>query len=227
MVNYSIGITTYSYRFNKFLVNLLKEIRTYSQNEIILAINGNYKEDFDENYRKNVLNLASTYNKLYPFIYPKFRSLSKLWNNIVVNSTNDYILLLNDDTTITNPIFFKTVEDNIEKLQTSFYMDGMFCYFVVKKSELIEMEWFDERFLGIGWEDTEFLERYKNVFSRELINIKNVSGIKTYIDKENVIINQRAYGKYSQFNQDVYLAKLETVKQYPHERFFLDNYDKL
>lgn len=227
MVDYSIGVTTYSYRYKKFLIDLISEIRQYNQNEIILAVNGNYKEIFNEEYRKNVLELSAKYNKIFPFIYPNFRSLSKMWNNIVINATNEYVLLLNDDTTITSPIFFTEIQQNIEKYQTSFRMNNMFCYFVIKKCELNEMGWFDERFLGIGWEDTEFIARYEKYFNKKFLNINGTSGIKTYIDRENVIINQRKNDKYSQFNQDVFKKNLPSIQQYPYEKFYWENKDKL
>lgn len=227
MVEYSIGVTTYSYRYKRFLINLVSEIRRDTQSEIILAINGNYKEKFDEEYRKNILELSAKNSNVFPFIYPNFRSLSKMWNNIVVNASCEYVVLLNDDTTIVSPIFWKTVEDNIQKYQSCFRMDSKFCYFVVKKSELNEVGWFDERFLGIGWEDTEFIARYENYFNKKLIDVIGVPGIKTYIDRENIIVNQRVNDKYSEFNREVYGKNLASIQQYPHEKFYWENKNKL
>lgn len=227
MEKFSIGVTTYSYRYSKFLIELINQIRRDNDNEIILAVNGNYGENFDEEYRKNILQLCTRYEKIFPFIYPNFRALSKMWNNIVINSTNDYIVLLNDDTSIWDKSFWEFINNNIKKHNTSFKIDRMFCYFVIKKSELDEVGWFDERFLGIGWEDTEFAFRYKKVMGRDFLNINNAPGIKTYIDRENVIINQKQQGKYSKFNEDIYLKKLETTTQYPYEKFYQENKNKL
>ena len=231
MINYSIGITTYSYRYEKFLINLISEIRKNKDNEIILAINGNYNENFDEVYKKNVLELSSKYNDIFPFVYPNFRSLAKMWNNIVINSTNEYVLLLNDDISITDPIFWKLVEENIEKHQTSFGINSSFCAFIIKKSELYEMGWFDERFLGIGWEDNNFYDRYQKQFNRAYLYLTNISGINIHVDIENRIINQRksisGYEKYSEFNRKIYEQKLESIQQYPYEKFYWDNYSKL
>lgn len=227
MIDYSIGITTYSYRFEKFLINLVKEIRRDKDNEIILAINGNYRQDFDEVFRKRILNFATEYDKIYPFMYPNFRSLAKMWNNIVINATHDYIVILNDDISIFDPIFWKSVERNIELYQTSFKMDNTFCYFVIKRDELEKVGWFDERYLGIGWEDTNFIDRFQTLFKRKFLNILGVPGAKRFTDFENVIVNQRVIYKYSVFNNEIYDKHLPHIPQYPHERFYWENKDKL
>lgn len=227
-MSYSIGITTYSYRYTKFLKKLLNDIRQFNDNEIILGINGDYKQDFNECYRKEILCFMSTYSKVFPFVFPVFRSLSKIWNNIVINSSNEYVLILNDDTSILNKTFFDLIQENIDLHKTSFMVDGKFCCFVIKKSELNDVGWFDERFLGIGWEDTEFKERYRKKTGRDFLNVNNVLHIKMHIDWENVVINQRVGGgKYSAFNKEFYEKKELFVEQYPHEKFYWENKEKL
>jgi len=231
MIDYSIGITTYSKRYDKFLINLMSEIRKDINNEIILGINGDYHEEFNENYRKNILELSTKYDKVFPFIYTKFRSLSKLWNNIVINASHEYVLILNDDISITNSIFWETIETVINKHQTSFKMDNKFCYFIIKKSELNEVGWFNERLLGIGWEDNDFSDRYEKQFNRPLLNIVDILGIKRFTDMQDRIVNQRrglmGFNSYSEFNREVYNENLIPIQQYPYEDFFWKNYNKL
>jgi hypothetical protein len=227
MLNYSIGITTYSYRYERFLVNLISQIRKNNQNELILAINGNHMETFDEDYRRNILKLSSAYYNIFPFIYPNFRSLAKLWNNIMINASNNYVLILNDDISIFDPIFWKSVEENIEKYQTSFKMDHTFCYFVAKRDEIEQVGWFDERFLSIGWEDTEFIERYEKILGKTFLDLEGIPGAKRFDDFQNIIVNQRKSYKYSAFNQEVYNRKLPPVAQYPHEKFFWEFRNKI
>ena len=172
--------------------------------------------------------IANSKSANFPFIYPNFRSLSKIWNTIVINSSNEYILLLNDDTKITDSAFWKVIEENIIKNQTSFTINTTYSHFVIKKSELEEMGWFDERFLGIGFEDHEFKGRYEKYFNKKILNVECVSGIKTYFDGENAIINQKkANRKYSKFNEFVYHKKLLPIQQYPYEKFYRNNRDKL
>lgn len=227
-MNYSIGITTYSYRYDKFLIKLINNIRSFRNNEIILGINGNYKEEFQEKYRKEILRFCSNYKKIFPFVYPNFRSLSKIWNNIAINSSNEYVLILNDDITISNRSFFDAIELTLEKYKTSFEVNGSFCCFVIKKSELLEVGWFDERFLGIGWEDEDFRKRYFNVFKKIFLNVEIKTGYISHVDWENIIVNQKkGGGKYSGFNQEFFNIKKENCLQYPYEKFYNQNKDKL
>lgn len=226
-MEYSIGITTYSYRFDIFLKSLIKDIRNLTSQEIILGINGNYKENFDEKYRIDLLSYLTNFSKIYPFIYPQFRSLAKIWNNIIINSSNDYILILNDDEKIDSNKFFIDIEKAINTYQSSFIINNNFCHFVIKKEEINKVGYFDERFLGIGWEDSEFKKRYKKILKKEILNI-NIEGIIDYIDRRNIIINQKkAGGKYSLFNQEVYNKNMKFIEQYPHESFYLENKNKL
>ncbi len=198
---------------------------------MIIGINGDYNVNFDEKYRKNVLELAANNHSIFPFIYPQFRSLSKIWNNIAINASNNYILIMNDDTTLESRDFFTSVQYNINKYRCSFTMNANndhFAYFIIDRSELDRVGWFDERFLGIGWEDLEFKRRYKHVMGKDILNIEGIPGIKTYFDKEDCVVNQKkSQGKYSRFNQLIHDKFLPPVPQYPHEHFFWNNYDKL
>lgn len=230
-LTYSIGITTYSYRFEKYLVPLVEQIRKFTPNELIIGINGDYKVDFDEKYRKEVLQMCSKYKKVFPFLYPQFRSLSKIWNNISINASNNYVLIMNDDTVVKSRDFFTAVQYNLEKYRCSFTMNAEtdhFAYFVISRDELERIGWFDERFLGIGWEDLEFKRRYRSIIGKDILNVERILGIETFFDKENCVVNQKVgQGKYSKFNHLIHDRFLPAIPQYPHERFFWENYDKL
>jgi hypothetical protein len=219
---FSIGITTYKYRFEEYLAPLIKDIRRELGNEIILGINGEYNEAFDEEYRKEILNLSSSTPDLYPFVYPNFRSLAKMWNTIIINSSNDYVLVLNDDLKILDSTFFKEVDYHINRLQAHFTINHSYSHFVIRKSHMTEMTWFDERFLGIGCEDHDMRRRgiiYHNC---------NIGGLENCTDNKNCVIGQKIEnGKYSLFNRVLLNQNIEPVAQYPHERFYLENRERL
>lgn len=207
---------------------LVQQIRNGTDRELIIGINGDYKVNFDENYRADILYFCHMYDNTYPFIYPAFRSLAKIWNEIVINSTSDYILILNDDTEIPDPEFFNAVQGYIDLLQTSFVINNIFGHFVIKKQELIKCGWFDERFLGIGWEDLEFMVRYEKVFKRKIFVQNGVVGIKTFFDDADCVENQKKGNKkYTKFNEIIYERRLKHVSQYPHEPFYLTHIDEL
>lgn len=223
---YSIGITTFKYRFDKYLVPLIQSIREQTPSEIILGVNGEYKESFDDVYRFKVLDFCAETFKVFPFIYPNFRSLAKMWNNIIINATNDYVLVLNDDLVITDPLFFQTLQGHIDRIKTSFTINGTYSSFVIKKSSMTSETWFDERYLGIGCEDHD----YRNRIASGKIVMDNVwmDGFKEFTDPENAVVGQKKEnGKYSLFNRELFNKGLPEVDQYPHEQFYLENYDKL
>jgi glycosyltransferase involved in cell wall biosynthesis len=224
-ISLSIGITTYKYRFDKYLKPLINQIRKQTQNEIILAVNGEYKEPFDNEYRKQLLNFCAETSNVYPFLYPNFRSLSKMWNNIIVNATSEYVLILNDDMIITDENYIKTVIQEIEKFQCNFRMGGHYSRFVIKKDTLLPSQYFDERFLGIGAEDWEYNRRIR----RGICNMKvsKYGGILNKSDGENSVRNQRRNNKFSRFNLEVYNKNLLPADQYPFEDFYLKNHHKL
>ena len=98
----TIGITTFSKRFD-MLSKLIGQIRTYITDPIVVVVNGEQQipggcsVNFDDNYRKKVLELCSSYNDVYPVFFIEMRGLSKLWNTIINTSITNDILLLNDD----------------------------------------------------------------------------------------------------------------------------------
>jgi len=243
MNKYNIGITTYSYRFDKFLVPLIKSIKDFKPNSnIILAINGNYNVDFDENYRSKMLEFISKYTNIYPIMFMEFRSLSKLWNSILVNSDTNLNLILNDDVTLTSD--FWNFIDNHTTIG-SFKMKSWSSVFL-DRNEVETVGWFDERFLGIGEEDGDFEFRYMKHYQRKFENIY-APGFENHIDNENVLIgSQKVNSKYSKFNYEFCCKKynisieknggptynktnivLPLDKLYPVERFYWENKNDL
>ena len=97
-VQLSIGITTFEARFEKYFVPLLNTLREFDQEaEIIVAVNGEHKKNFGESFRKVVLNLTASHKNVFPVVFPQFRGLAKLWNTIIIHSSCENILILNDD----------------------------------------------------------------------------------------------------------------------------------
>jgi len=242
----SMGITTFENRFDNYFVPLLSRLKEYvPESEVIVAVNGEHRQTFNEIYRKRILEFISRYNKVYPVVFPQFRGLSKLWNNIVINSSNDFILMLNDDIMINNPSFLKDVCSAARKNKgRSFLINRSWSHFVINRSEIDELGYFDERLLGIGEEDGDMTWRYLHHFGREINNFKLKCFINYAEDTVNVYkptnIRCHSGSKYSLFNREFMFKEKyrpdpagikgmfdEPVslkdpgeKQYPHERFY-------
>lgn len=98
----TIGITTFAARFYTYFAPLLARIRELDQqSEVVVAINGEHQQEFDENYRAEILKFIAGQPRVYPVFFPSFRGLAKLWNTVVIHASQDYILMLNDDLSIT------------------------------------------------------------------------------------------------------------------------------
>jgi hypothetical protein len=248
---YSIVITTFDQRFEPFLVPLLNSIRTLRPEvEIIVMANGPAKGTFDGTYRAKLLQFLSSQKNCFPTIFPNFQSLAKLWNRGVLTASNECVLVLNDDLSIdvdTSPHFFDQLESILQREHHTFKMNGSFSHFIINKTELIKVGFFDERLLGIGEEDGDFVWRYHETYDREIpsIDISGINNIQSKLADSGFI---KGIGHYSKFNRDfiknekykeVLLGgykgmfdkrskkKLEDEVQYPYEAFYQKYRNKL
>lgn len=244
-MNYSIVIISYHRRFDTWLKPLITEIKRQRPDvEVVLCINGE-KEYFDEEYRKNLLDFVKDFENVYPTIYPRFRSISKLWNLGVQFSSYDTVLMMSDDITLEDG-FFGSYEEAL-KTMTTFSINISSSALSINKYELMDINWFDERFLGIGWEDGDLMDKYKkyknisefpnvniewckNVVNADFFKVHNKK-LAEYIAKEKPEDRLEGqtkdiqFGRYTEFNRHVNLDNPQI--QYPYERFYLENKHKL
>ncbi len=241
-MKYSIVIITYHVRFETWLKPLLQSIKKQRPDvEIILCVNGE-KDYFNQEYRKQLLKFIKDYN-VYPIVTPRFRSIAKLWNLGVQFTSNDTVLMFNDDLTLEDGFF-----DEYEKVELPvFSINITSSALTVNKGEMISLNWFDERYLGIGWEDADLMERYKKKYNlKEFPNVnieqcKNVVNPEFYKVHNEKLAGQiknekpddriegqerdKRFGRYSEFNRTLNLDNPQI--QYPYERFYMENKGKL
>lgn len=180
---FSIGITTFKRRLG-MVEKLVHQIKEYRPDvEIILAVNADYKEPFDNAYRKSILNLCAEYDDIYPVIFPQFTGLSKMWNTIILNASEEFILVMNDDLELSGDVFAdidKRINDICDKHRTSgeiFTINNSFSYYVCSKRIIDELGYFDERLLAFGEEDGDIVWRYIKKYHKSIDNLK-IEGIK-------------------------------------------------
>lgn len=248
MINdFTIGITTFSKRLN-FASTLVSQIRQHVNNKIILVINGEKNGEFNEEYRQSILNLCVQYPNIFPVFFIETRGLSKMWNTAVIVSDTDNVLILNDDIEIHSKDIFDSVSNIIrsEDYTGIMRMNGSFSHFVVNKSVIHKIGYFDERLLGFGEEDGDIVYRMLQINS-DVGNI-NVNGVVNIVSNVRHDHIKPGIGKYSNFNrQFIYQEKyksnnnspykgmfdtpmdiiLENKNQYPYEKFFRDNKNNL
>lgn len=244
-VRLAIGITTFEHRFERYFVPLLNRIREYDrETEVVVAVNGEHQQEFSEEYRSRILSFVSQQPKVFPVLFPNFRGLSKLWNTIIIHSSGDYVLMLNDDTMIRDSGFFHEVASAILKNEGhSFVINESWSHFLISRKEIDELGYFDERLLGIGEEDGDMIWRYLEGYGRSLKSIR-LQGIVNFANETEhyrpANIKCRPGMKYSQFNREFMFnekyqrdpagmkgmfdepvaLKDPGKEQYPNERFY-------
>ena len=250
-MKYSIVITTFDKRFESDLIPLItsiKSLRPYV--EVILTVNGPCRSHFDQSYRAQLLQFLSSYDEVYPTIFPEFQSLAKMWNRGVLTASNESILILNDDLKIQSngaASFFDYFERALETGPDTFTINGSFSHFVVSKKDVIGVGFFDERLLGLGEEDGDFYWRYHEKFSKEIADLEiglidNIhsdvtdggytKGIRTASKFNRDFIKKQKYkeillgGYKGMFDKRVKKILTDDV-QYPYEGFYLENKDLL
>ena len=248
---FSIGITTFKRRL-KSVENMISYLKSCDNNTIInLAVNGEVVEEFDENYRKNILHICLKYDNVFPFFYQEFRSLSKLWNNLIISSKTEYNLILNDDLIFDHSHnFVDIIKSNIAQNPNTpcFTINGSWSHFVITKQLLDEMNYFDERFLLHGEEDGDFVWRYIDKFGDypPSISLPMVANLHQTGKSDPTLIAQDTeigYANKPRFNQEFTVTKYEydpsakisglygrphkrilnDEKQYPYESFYFKN----
>lgn len=243
--NVTIGITTFEARFDRYFVPLLKRIREYTDNEIVVAVNGENNRAFGQEYRSNLLKCIAEYENVYPIFFPCFRGLSKLWNSIAIHATHDHILMLNDDIMIERPSFMNDVCDSISRNGgKTFLINRSWSHFLINRAELDALGYFDERLLGIGEEDGDMTWRYIKQYGEAIPSFK-IKGFQNFAEDtvrsyKPTNIQTHSGTKYSLFNQkfiheEKYLPTDEGIrgmfdtpvvmkepgeKQYPYENFY-------
>jgi glycosyltransferase involved in cell wall biosynthesis len=250
--NISIGITTFQHRFEQYFIPLLSQLREFNPEiEIIAAVNGEHQANFSEEYRQKILRFLATQQRVFPVFFPQFRGVAKLWNTIVIHASHDCILMLNDDVAVTDPYFFPMIMDCLKSnRRRSFTINHSFSHFVIARDELDMLGYFDERLLGIGEEDGDFVWRYMEHFGEPLQNFdmdcfKNFSYKTADYTVPNIVSHSGS--KYSRFNRDFMFrekyeedaggiqgmfdfpmrCKAPSAPQYPNERFYRKNKNKL
>ena len=234
-----IGITTFKERFDSHFKFLLNDIKG---TPAIISVNASYKNGLCNEYRKQMLNLLSLHDdNVSPIFYQQMRGCAKMWNDLIIHSPTEHILICNDDIRI---IDLKKLINNcndMSKHHDFFVINNTMSHFVISKKFAIEIGWFDERFLGFGHEDGDFIWRYKKMFNRDIPNYfdDNIINHSSNIIDTSIKISM---GKYTHFNElfieNKYICdenglqstfrekrspRLENITQYPYEDFFNKN----
>lgn len=212
--SYSIGIITYINRYDSFFVSIIEKIAiTFPDTEIIVGINGYYDKDLQIAYLDKMSILLKKYNNVISFSYLEGQSLSKLWNQLIIHSSHENIFIFNDDIKIAP--FFRWSLEKSDILKSKIHLiNKSWSHFLISKSIIKQIGWFDERLPGVGNEDEDYEARLAiegiNIFTTRLWSLKNeIFETTDFSYGKNVEITT----KYIKANQVFFNSKWELSKE--------------
>lgn len=250
--SYSVGITTFSKRFDMFK-NTLSTVKKHRPDvNVVVTINGNNNAEIEEEYRLAVLEFIAKYPKVYPIFFPSFRGYAKQINTLVIHSPTEKMLHVQDDVNIFDESFFTSFESILPNITRMCKFNGSFSHACYTKRGMIDIGWMDERLLGNGEEDGDLTFRYIEKYGEQFPEFY-LSGIHNIVDQsrdDNVTPGVGKYtkqnrefiglwthgvGKYVRMDDSTIVGMfgqpmtkvISDEEQYPYEQFYLDNRDKL
>ena len=205
---FAIGIVTYVDRYERFFKPLIvKLITIFPDTEFIIAVNGYYDKDIQDTYLKDIKVFLSKFRnvKIVDFVEPQ--SLSKLWNLLILNSSSGKTLILNDDIEISTKFRKNLYNSNIIDNQIAL-INRSWSHFLISKTIVTKIGWFDQRFPGVGNEDEDYECRL--VLNDIEIKDYRIKGLKNIV----FITSNFSYGK------DILTVNTKYVRQ---NKIFFDS----
>lgn len=209
---YSIGIVTYHARFEKYFIPLIEKLSSvFPDIEILCIINGHPDRTLQINYLNSVTAFLSKFPNTRYLTYDTNQSLAKCWNQLVILSQTEKTIIMNDDTQVTD-LFRKEFETKALKNNFSTF-NTSWSHFLISKEIIKKIGWFDERLLGVGYEDADYVFRLA-MMKLPLTNIICL-GLNNYVvDQENPgwkdISPRMGDTKYASVNLDFFRQKWST-----------------
>lgn len=207
---FSIGITTFKDRYHLFFKKLLKRMsHLFPGTEIVVVVNGHYNKKEQLPFLKKIEHFCSAFPNVRLITFVEPQGLSKLWNQIILNTVTNKTFIFNDDIKIA-PVLRKNIQTSGILAEPIATIRNSWSYFLITKEIINKVGWFDERLKEIGGEDDDYLARLalKNITPSSF----DIDGILNYSHK----LKRNSYGKdmtganlYSSYNSEFLFSKWE------------------
>jgi hypothetical protein len=209
MNDYSIGIVTYVERFEKSFKQLAIELsKQFPDIEKNVILNGFPDTPKQLKYIKEATKFLNEIGFTRVLTFERHQALAKGWNLLVINSDAPKVLILNDDCEI--KLNFRNEFESQRGERDWLFLNQSFSHFLVSKSTIKTVGWFDERFLGIGHEDGDYARRCASIEYEYDVNIECPS-LKNLQIQETVVgyttRDSEKSGNYSIYNEKFFRKK--------------------
>jgi hypothetical protein len=255
--SYSIAIQTFVYRceahFKPLLAELDRQAPTVAK---VVFVNGQHGEPFDQAYRSDILGYVARFPNVYPIMSPIVRGCAFMWNTCCNFTDTPVILNLNDDVTVHDG-FIPEYETLLAHLPDETFTLGGFSSASIRRQDLFDVGYFDERLLGFGEEDGDWVWRWIAKRGRDIRQVHTAKLTNHSHPAPTDSKNMRKHlDKYSAFNREWLFANKyelapqtgvnagplhagmfdaparlrpggETPHYYPAERWYRDNIHRL
>ena len=201
--NCSIGIVTYLGRFETYFKPLVKKLHwVFPDYDINVFINGHYDTARQIQYLKDVTCFLQKYPNIRYVTNLEHQSLARGWNWLILMAQCERVMVLNDDVSFNCELRHNF--EGILQFPEICTLNGSWSHFIISKSMIKKLGWFDERFLGIGDEDYDYIFR----LALKGIPLGNISiqGLHNHMapptEASWANISGIVHGKYSTINRD-------------------------
>ena len=197
-----IVITTFEQRFEIYAIPLITDLREKLSCPIYLVINGNYEGPAHVNSLTNLLRQISQFENVFPIVFGKMQGCSSLWNTGLAHSNCSLNFVFNDDISIDKTTMAEQMQIAVESMADKdlLTINNSWSHYLISDKCLELIGPFDERFLGFGEEDGDYIRRVvektgvgpANLLLPSFVNIIDQSR------DPNIAVSR---GKYSLFNK--------------------------
>lgn len=213
--NYSIGVVTYVDRYESYFKPLIKQLaEVFPDKEIVCIINGHPDKLLQVQYLKAVTKFLSSFKNVRYMAFEDHQPLAKCWNWIMLMSYSERALILNDDLKL-DLYFRNNFENHLNDHPDFFVINGSWSNFLISKKIIEKVGWFEERLLGCGDEDGDYMFRMveKNI---ELVNCFS-HGIINYVAPQN----NAGWQKFS----DVSSKRAKYNEEFMKQKWYMNSVD--
>lgn len=207
-----ILITTFEKRQFSSALPLIQQIRGAGINyPILVFLNGNLDRNHDDHLRSLFLLEISKIKNVGVLTNFEMTGISRNWNLGIQILGTELTACFSDDLVV-SPNFREELDMVFDAASTAGFItiEG-FAAFVISRLVIDEIGWFDERFLGFGEEDGDYVWRFIKRFGQEPPRFKSLALVHQNLQTRGEEI--AGISKYSLFNLVWRKIKYEEVDE--------------
>lgn len=206
--NCSIGIVTYLGRYESYFKPLIRKVHfLFPDYDINVFINGHYDAVKQIRYLKDVTIFLRRYPHIRYVTNLEHQPLARGWNWLFLMSKWDKVLILNDDVYFN--LEFRHNLESLKHIPDVCTLNGSWSHFIISKDIILKVGWFDERFLGVGHEDYDYICRL--AFAGIPLKDIKIHGLHNYVAPQREAgwanFSTLVHGKYAQYNWEFFMKK--------------------